>query len=75
MSRHQINQLLQKTRLIFPAQNNFKKNLLEIKLRHHNTRQFPVLTVTNNIQESLLETEKLRRNDRTPLRLPLTETP
>ena len=57
MSRHQINQLPQKARLIFPTQKNVQKNLLEIKSRHHNTWQYPVLAVTKNIQKNLLETE------------------
>ena len=75
MSRHQINQLPKKTRLIFPSQKNVQKNLLGIKLRYHNTRQYPVLTVTKSIQMNLLETQKLRRTDPTLLQLPLSETP
>ena len=64
-----------KAPLIFPTQKNVQKNLLEIKLGHHNTRQYPVLAVTKKIQKNLLETGKLRRTDLTLLRLPLSETP
>ena len=59
MLRHQTNQLLQDLTGI-PAQKNFQKNLFEIKLGHQNTRQYPVLTVTKNIEKNLPETVKLR---------------
>ena len=70
-----MNQLPQKARLIFPTQKNVQSNLLEIKSRHHNTRQYLALAVTKNIQKNLLETEKLRRIDPTLLQLPLSEIP
>ena len=59
MSRHQIDQLPQKTRLTFPAQKNVQRK---------------VLTVTKNIQKNLLEAEKLGRRNPTLLQLPLSET-
>ena len=64
-----------KAPLIFPTHKNVQKNLLEIKLGQHNTRQYPVLAVTKKIQKNLLETGKLRRTDLTLLGLPLSETP
>ena len=73
---HKINQLPQKTPLIFPAQKNVhKKNLLENKLLHQNTWQYPVLTVTKNIQKKLLETENLKRTNPMLLQLQLSNTP
>ena len=75
MLRHQINKLTERTQLIFPALKNVQKNLLEIKLRHQNTGQYPVLTATKNIEINLIEKVKLRRTDPTLLQLPLSETP
>ena len=72
---HKINQLPQKTPLIFPAQKNVQKNLLENKLLHQNTWQYPVLTVTKKTRKKLLETEKLKRTNPTLLQLLLSDTP
>ena len=58
MSYHQIHQLHHKSPLIFPTQRNVQKNLLEIKSRDHNTRQYPVLTVTKNIQKNILDRDR-----------------
>ena len=64
MLRHQTNQLLQDLTGI-PAQKNFQKYLFEIKLRYQNTRQYPVLTVTKNIEKNLPEKVKVRRAEPT----------
>ena len=49
MLNHQLNELPQRTRLIYPMQMIVRKNLAKVKLRHQITWQYPVLTVNKNI--------------------------
>ena len=50
------------------------KEPIRDQTRHHNTQNYPILAVTNNIQKNLLEAERLIRTDPTLLRLPSSET-
>ena len=60
--------------MIFTAQKNVQKKLLEIKSTHWNTQLYPVLTMTKNIQKNLFGTLKLIQTDTKLLLLSLLET-